>query len=428
MSVLRRTAVSLALAALVVASVAASASGRGEARWVIRDLGTLGGRQSEAVAVSERGTVVGWAWTQDFYPHAFVWRDGRLSDLGTLPGAGGRGRFSISRPTAVNGHDQVVGYNQEDENGPGSQGFLWIEGKTSLLSPGEYDDTMPSAINGRGQVVGWHGNALGFAVGVAALWRNGTVVELGTLPGLPQSWAVAINERGQVVVNSFSSTEGGADPTLFRIRSFLWQNGRRTDLGSLRGRPRTWAVAINDRGQIAGNSYVGYGSAPVGVRAFLWQEGRMLDLGTLGGRESSVMGAKWATVGNFAPFSPDAINASGQVVGWSTTAHDAQHGFVWRSGSMVDLGVLPGDLASEATALNARGQVIGSSYARRTKFGEYEGSRPFVWQDGRMTDLGTLPGGNESSAVDINDRGQIVGWATTKTGERHAVLWTKTGS
>ena len=40
-----------------------------------------------------------------------------------------------------------------------------------------------------------------------------------------------------------------------------------------------------------------------------------------------------------------------------------------------------------------------------------------------MTALPTL-GGAKSWAVAINDGGQIVGWAQTKTGKKHAVLWT----
>lgn len=41
-----------------------------------------------------------------------------------------------------------------------------------------------------------------------------------------------------------------------------------------------------------------------------------------------------------------------------------------------------------------------------------------------MTDLGTLPGQTESGASAINVHNQIVGWSTTKTGQQHAVLWT----
>ena len=41
-----------------------------------------------------------------------------------------------------------------------------------------------------------------------------------------------------------------------------------------------------------------------------------------------------------------------------------------------------------------------------------------------MRDLGTLPGGKESEATAINERGQIVGWSATRSGKKHAVLWT----
>ena len=41
-----------------------------------------------------------------------------------------------------------------------------------------------------------------------------------------------------------------------------------------------------------------------------------------------------------------------------------------------------------------------------------------------MTDLGTLPVGKSSGATGTNDHGQVVGWASTKNGQRHAVLWT----
>jgi uncharacterized membrane protein len=41
-----------------------------------------------------------------------------------------------------------------------------------------------------------------------------------------------------------------------------------------------------------------------------------------------------------------------------------------------------------------------------------------------MIGLGALPGARESHPVAINDQGQIIGWSDTKSGARHAVLWT----
>jgi probable HAF family extracellular repeat protein len=72
----------------------------------------------------------------------------------------------------------------------------------------------------------------------------------------------------------------------------------------------------------------------------------MIDLGTLGGTQSIAL----------------AVNASGQVVGQSTTAGDTeQHAFSWtQSGGMIDLGTLGGAF-SVAWAVNASGQVAGDS-------------------------------------------------------------------
>ena len=92
---------------------------------------------------------------------------------------------------------------------------------------------------------------------------------------------------------------------------------------------------------------------------------------------------------------------------------------------MTDLGTLPGAAHAEASAINASGQVVGRS-------GNFENDdvacvwcHAVVWQGGRIVDLGTLPGGKLSDAVAINAQGQLVGWSTTKTGKKHAVLWTQ---
>ena len=62
-----------------------------------------------------------------------------------------------------------------------------------------------------------------------------------------------------------------------------------------------------------------------------------------------------------------AINDRGQVVGWSQTkakdkyGEPIAHAFLWQNGRMRDLGTLPGESNSGATAINERGQVVGSS-------------------------------------------------------------------
>ena len=62
------------------------------ARWVISDLGTFGGPESNAVAINGRGQIIGYSymaskdWRGQTPMHAFLWQDGKMRDLGTLGG------------------------------------------------------------------------------------------------------------------------------------------------------------------------------------------------------------------------------------------------------------------------------------------------------------------------------------------------------
>jgi len=79
--------------------------------------------------------------------------------------------------------------------------------------------------------------------------------------------------------------------------------------------------------------------------------------------------------------------------------------------------MLPGQTDATAETIDGFGRVIVNGTAPTGSW------HAFAWQNGHMTDLGAL-GGRGSGAVAINNHNQIVGWATTKTGEKHAVLST----
>ena len=103
-------AVVVAAVVLVAGASGASNPASRPARWVITDLGTLGGCCSQAVAINERGQIIGEADTRANYEegdpisHAFLWQNGKLRDLGTL-GAG------PSQASAINDRGQIVGWS-----------------------------------------------------------------------------------------------------------------------------------------------------------------------------------------------------------------------------------------------------------------------------------------------------------------------------
>ena len=92
----------------------------------IVDLGTLPGRAlSAADDINDGGRVVGSSWNGDMstsrQEHAFLWSRGRMTDLGTLPGARRSGATGIAN--AINNHGQIVG-NCTTRNG-WTHAVLW---------------------------------------------------------------------------------------------------------------------------------------------------------------------------------------------------------------------------------------------------------------------------------------------------------------
>jgi probable HAF family extracellular repeat protein len=361
-------------------------------------LGTLGGATSGLNAeptgnfMNASGTIVGVAETAIPVPdppvlncynpignadclisHALEWQGNGLQDLGTLPG----GYYSFA--FAINARGQVAGVSENDQIDP----------------------------------VG------GFPEFHAVLWQKGMIQDLGTLGGT-SSFASSINDAGQIIgpalnniLDPFSMLGIGSQTTFTQTRAFLWDRGMMQDLGTLGG-PDSWALFINNRGQVAGFSYTSDVPDPNSglppIHPFLWTKGKgMQDLGNFGGTNPF-----------YKQYLVSGLNNRGQVTGAMTLPGDqTAHPYLWDGKQLADLGTLGGSSAW-GYGLNDAAVVIGLAYLPGDQV-----YHAFRWENGVMTDLGPGVDGDPCSGpFNINSKGQIVGVSQdTCNPFTRAVLW-----
>ena len=199
------------------------------------DLGTLGGPTSAANAINAGGIIVGASDLSDRMGDlgSFVYRDGRMSSLGTYNGA------RILAPT-INDADQIAATTSDNR-------LVLIDTTgTHDLGIGQ-----AQAINNRGVIVGGNANNRSLAFS----YHDGALTDLGTLPGYTQSIALDINEAGQIVGSVYDLTNSRDN------RAVLFQDGAVIDLNSLIAPASGWTLrfahAINNRGQIVGDGVIG---------------------------------------------------------------------------------------------------------------------------------------------------------------------------
>ena len=369
------------------------------------DLGTLGGTQSEAVAINERGQIVGFSALSGGACggptpscHAFLWEDGTMQDLGTL-GGGYSAAVAINNAGKVAGNSTTAsGTNCPNLPVAGCHAFLWDGGTMTDLGSLGGDFSNATAINPAGHVVGWSKTASGEVHGF--FW-DGEMHDLGTLGG-PASIAYDINPGNRIVGFSTIPTGPFCGVPVADCHAYVSFQGTMSDIGTLGGDHST-ALAINPAGHATGVSTTAGGLA----HAFSWDGKGLTDLGTLGGDESEGV----------------AINERGDIVGFAWTVGGPigdPHPFLWDGTTMIDLGTL-GGVDGFATDINARGDVVGAAGTTNSCTAP-GGCDAFFWADGTMLDLGTL-GGPYSLANAVNNRREVAGWSKTPSDDIHAARW-----
>ena len=405
----------------------------------------IAGGTAGAQVISNDGTVTGMADTSTpdplcyfddcFYPNTFRWHKGMVTSLGALPGA------LWSSPNWISGNGLIAGISETGENDPliglpAGHAVLWRDGQITDLGtlPGGHQ-SFAFGVNSLGQIVGDATNAtvdpysylyaqiLGISNGTqtrAFLWdkQNG-MQDLGTLGG-PDAWAAFINEQGDVAGISLTSFTANPDngptcaPNVPSQNPFFWEKSTgMIDIGSFGGTCGA-PQAINNRGQVVGGSYL---AGNASVHAFLWQRSahpRLKDLGTLGGDNSVAL---W-------------IDNSGDVIGYADIANSpgctgvgcVHHAFLWKHGEMRDLGSIGSDPCSRAISINSRGQIVGATAAVCGSILTHG----FLWENGGPAiDLNTLVNSPDMALtipLYINESGEIAGNGMLPNGDMHAFV------
>jgi probable HAF family extracellular repeat protein len=286
---------------------------------------------------------------------------------------------------------------------------LWSTAASAPIDLGTLGgmNSQASGVNTAGEAVG---NALVTDNSTihAVLWpaTNRITIDLGTLPGGHYSEATAINTAGDIVGNS--------DDAGWLGHATLWKAPGHVPVAlQTLGGTFSAAYGINDRGDIVG---LIRDATTFAFHATLWPAPGYVpvDLGTLGGTYGAAYG----------------INAAGDIVGSSATTGDlAKHATLWSSGAApppVSTCKLSLSLRSQSSARSERSdrRRVNSAPAKSAAVALAPLSAPTgprVPQD-----LGTLTGGSWSQATSINALGQIVGLGENASYQSRAMFWKPT--
>jgi len=419
------------LAGRSIAQGGEARSGMRHHRYRVVDVGTFGGPNGDVLLpppasriLTNSGIFVGSGETTipDPFPsscfvsdcvveEALLRSKGVSHDIGSL-----RSGYS-SIPISVNDFGVAVGFSQNGDvdplfGAPELKATLWKNGRVIDLGTLGGNGASANAINNRGQVFGGALNTIPdpdpffpfFVPGAtqvhAVLWEHGSVEDLGTLGGT-DSVAYQANEAGQAMGISFTDNVIHDSTGFPTTHAFLWERGRMHDVGSLGG-SFSQGYGLNSRGEVVGYSLL---EGDTVEHPFVWRRGILTDLGTFGGDK----GEAWS------------INDLGHIVGKTDLpGSQSHHATLWRNHEMKDLGAPHGNPCSTGETINVFDQVVGDS-------GECGvGGDPFLWENDDVVALSDLilPGSGRIvfDAFDINDRGEIVSLCATPEGNVHVCI------
>jgi probable HAF family extracellular repeat protein len=296
-----------------------------DSTYIVTDLGTLSRPigYSYGYAINSAGQATGYSSTTTGPVNAFLWEGNGMRSLGTLDPS----PLSSSVGNAINSLGQVVGYSTTRN---GDRAFLFSNNVMYDIHSADFLNSYAKGVNDAGQVTGFF-DARNYAYTHAFLYENGRMRDLGVLGVTPEGYglsdAFAINNKGQVVGYSTTTTSGV-------VHAFLYDDGQMHDLGALGG-SRSEAHAINDAGQVVGNSTMADGT----THPFLYDAAGLHDLGFIGAASG--------------------INNHGDIIGSTGSFF-----FLFSQGRLINLTELISDtgfMMYGASGINDAGQIVGTA-------------------------------------------------------------------
>lgn len=254
----------------------------------------------------------------------------------------------------------------------------------------------PGGINDIGDLVGSFFCGAGYDRAFVAWDASPPLQPLSLGPGVIQSFAAGINSSRQIA----GTWETVGTP----LHAFIYQDGQVLDLGTLGGAISA-AGALNDDGTVVGYSYESNSTPPI---AFRWSRGVMEALSLPVGHSSTAHD----------------INNLHQICGWMGDGLTTDRGFIWDNGKVTELPIPIGAIKGRAVAINELADVCGSS-SHPNPNGSGTVARAILWpSSGSLIELGILPGFTHSIARDITDDATLVGQCTGGGGGfNHGFVW-----
>ena len=358
--------------ALLFACVATQA----QPKYTIQDLGSLSGLpECAATAISQAGLVTGYCLTGGGLSSGSTSR-AFLYAKGVINDFGVAPKFTAV-PMSVNDSGLVAGGFVQPNGGFGWFNylgpFLYQGGSFQPFSAAP-PDLAPLGLTNAGQIAGarFSGKVLFYGQAVLMPSVSGQPTILQPLAGLNGA-ALGISPNGAWVAGVSSDSTGST------MKATLWNSGIPQALGPVTGSQQSDAMAVNDSGVAAG-----------------------------------------------AVFSVNLV---------SNLNNGSAHATMFANGTVTDLGVLTGDLSSQAMGINSSGTVVGFSSALQPHptlqiyallWPPSQSYRAFAYSGGAMYDLNKLitnaTGWQLSFAMGINNSGQIAGTGTYQGHSRAFLL------